>query len=454
MDKKQKIVFILIISIILIIIVLAMLILSLLNNKKNNKENYNNTIVNTDNKEQTEIYYNSEWNAEKENIEKRLKYVESDSTYFTIEALANSYVNLIMHGKKEQLKLVLSPLYTNKYNINNNNILNIANIPQIDNETAYKTIILEMKEVQLDNNIYVYIVSGKGRIEGKNDKFTFNLMIEVDISKQIYNIYPEKYMKDNGFDNLKVGDILNNYNIEEITNRNDNYFVYIGTKTDQDMANKYFDNYHELLIYYKDDAYKKLNSEYSKKRFGSKESFDDYLNENKILIATMNIDKYKVITGDNYKDYVCSDKNNNIYVFRELDGIMRYSVFLDNYTVMLDEDVQKYNGFSKFEKGKYNLSKFIKMVNTKDYNAIYNVLNSTFKNNNFKTVNDLKAYIKDNLYDINSIEIEEYDKDTYEYYVFNCKITNLRNTEQTKKMTIIINQTDGTDFDMSFSFER
>ena len=56
------------------------------------------------------------------------------------------------------------------------------------------------------------------------------------------------------------------------------------------------------------------------------------------------------------------------------------------------------------------------------------------------------------MYQLNSIEIESYDDETYAYYVFNCQITNMNNTKDTKKMTIIINQSDGTDFTMSYSF--
>ena len=51
--------------------------------------------------------------------------------------------------------------------------------------------------------------------------------------------------------------------------------------------------------------------------------------------------------------------------------------------------------------------------------------------------------------DINIINV---DNETYEYYIFNCKITNLKNTSQSKNMTVIINQEEGTNFTMSFSF--
>ena len=259
-------------------------------------------------------------------------------------------------------------------------------------------------------------------------------------------------MKDNGYDKLSIGVMFDNYKKEEIINREDNEFKYI-TKTDLEMAEEYFNNYRELLQYHTDGAYNKLNTEYAKRRFGSKENYQIYLKENKSTIDLMSINTYKVNSYKNYTDYICSDKYNNIYIFRQQDGIMRYSVFLDNYTVMTDEDVEYYNKLEEFDKAKYNLSKFIKQVNTKDYTAIYNSLDKTFRSNNFKTQDDLKKYLKNNLYNNNSIEIKDVDNETYEYYVFECRVTNLRNSSESKNITIIINQQEGTDYTMSFNAE-
>ena len=36
---------------------------------------------------------------------------------------------------------------------------------------------------------------------------------------------------------------------------------------------------------------------------------------------------------------------------------MRYTVFLDNYTIMSDEDKEYYNKLDKFDKAKYNLNR-------------------------------------------------------------------------------------------------
>ena len=40
-----------------------------------------------------------------------------------------------------------------------------------------------------------------------------------------------------------------------------------------------------------------------------------------------------------------------------------------------------------------NINKYIEMINNKDYTAAYSVLDETFKNNYFGTVNNLEQYI-------------------------------------------------------------
>lgn len=459
MDKKTKIILMVIVIFILIIIILLSMIVNL--NKKTNIVNEENVTM-IDN----ELIYFSEnntinepidaVNCEEKNIENenlKLKYVSDRTNYFTVNSLYNKYINLIGNKNKDSLKNILSGEYKSQYNITDNNIFDKLVIPSLTNSSQYyKPIITEILTAQIDSNVHIYMVKGKCRVVNmENTILDINVMFEIDTTNNLYCAYPYQYVRDKGYDKLKSGQTIN-YIPEKIEKNSNNEYEYI-TKTDSEMAKAYFDNYKELLQYYTDDAYSKLNSEYSKKRFGSKENFKVYLEDNKSAIALMSIDKYKVNYYQDYTDYVCSDKYNNIYIFRQQGGIMKYSVFLDNYTVMLDEDVEYYNKLDKFEKGKYNLSKFIKQVNTKDYTAIYNSLDDTFKKNNFKTQDSFKKYIQKNMYDLNTMEIVNTDDKTYEYYVFNCKITNSRNSSESKNMTIIINQGEGTNYTMSFSFE-
>lgn len=465
MDKKIKIIVIMIVTFVLIIIsLISIIILNKDNNKKNENNNNNNNNVNLIedttntyiNEEGLEItddksaYENMQFDYE---INNKVQYVNNRSDYFTVTSIVNKYIEIIGNQEKTKLNAILSPNYISKYNITNDNIFQKLTIPALDNNMQYYQFrVNNMLTSQIDDTTYVYIVNGSCRIVGKNTIFNIKVMIELDSISKLYNIYPYQYIQDNGIDKIKVGEELTNYNKEEITDRSTNKFTYI-TVTDKELANKYFDDFKELIFYYNDELYNKLNSEYSKKRFGSKSEFKTYITDNSKVLYSMQINKYKVINTNDYTDFICTDQYDNYYIFRQQGGIMRYTVFLDNYTIMSDEDKEYYNKLDKFDKAKYNLNKFITMVNTKDYSAIYNALDPTFRTNNFKNVENLKQNIKDNLYDVNSIGLEDYDDQTYEYYIFNCKIINMKNTNESKNMTIIMNQTEGTDFTMSFSFE-
>lgn len=414
----------LIIFFLIITIILAVLLLNVLNDSgntiKNNNVTNNNVVQNqvgsnivNDSEEYWEPIENNEYPNVELQFDNKLSYVKSRSDYFTISSLYETYIKEII-GKN------------------------------------IKTYIREMLSTQVDETTYIYIVKGSYRVEENNDIFDMNTMFEVNISNRTYNIYPDEYIKNKGIDKLKDGEVLN-YNKEDITDKENKTFEYI-IKTDAEVATEYFNNYSELLKYYPDEAYAKLNTEYAQKRFGSKENFINYLKENSEVLMNMEINMFKVYSTQNFTDYICADKYDKLYIFRQQGGIMRYSAYLDNYTVMTDSYEKEYNKLDKFDRSKYNLTKFINMVNTKDYSAIYKVLDNTFRSNNFTTQTALEKYITDNMYVLNKIEIEDFDNESYEYYVFEIKLINMKDESQSKNMTVIINQGEGTDFTMSFSF--
>lgn len=446
MNKVQKILILLSIFFIIIIMYLFVLISTY-------KENSNSNMIinNTNNNVVTYEENFSYIEAVEEKIEKKLNYEKDRAKYYTIEALVNNYVNLAGNGLTENIKDLLSPNYIAKYGINSENLQDKLEIPKLDDDfQMYIITITDMLTAEIDEETNMYLVKGMIRKSNEEKINNINIMLEVDMINQIYNIYPNEYLKDLGLDKMKLGDSIENYKKEGINKNENNKFTYV-TKSDLDVVNEYFSNLKELLLYYPDEAYSRLDTQYAEKRFGSKEKFINYIEENRTTIALMSINKYKIISKEEYVEYICSDKYDNIYILRQKDGIMNYTMFLDNYTIMHDEDIEYYNKLDKYDKATYNLRKFIEMVNTKDYNAIYSVLNNTFKSNNFSNVEQLKTYLKTNMYDINDIEIE--DNDTSEYYIFNCIITNKRNESETKNMTIIIDQGEGTDFTMSFSFD-
>ena len=460
MNKLQKGILILICIILFIIIVI---LITLSNNTNKTIDNINKNVISNDNETNNNVVNNSiiddERNgeiayegSEVSNDVKKIKSLEDKNTYFTLDALCQNYINLVANECKEELMNVVSSRYIKEYNINESNILDIIEIPKMTNiNQYYKIVILDILTVRIDQKTSLYIVKGKGRLVGNSDVFEYNIMIEVDNNQSVYSIYPSQYLKDKGYDKLVQGNQIN-YTANNIIKNKDNEFMHT-LKDDLEMAKEYFNNYTEMLAYYKQDSYNKLNFQYMKEKFGSEQNFYNYLDEIKYIIYTMQINKYKVYHTKYYTDYVCTDQYENHYIFRQKNGIMDYTVFMDSYTVDLDTYKENYNNGNEVNKVKMQIEKFNQMLNTKDYNAIYNKLNSVFKQNNFNNVSNLKEYLQKNSYEINDIEID----DSYlneDYYICECTLRNSKNTNEDKKINIIIKLIDYNNFEMSFSFEQ
>lgn len=447
MNKKQK----LILAIMSLIVIFIIILLLILNSKS--KENME---VNS-NADEINIFGEKDYNntiykdySESE-INKKLEAIDIYSRYNLVDSISNKYIQNTGLQQADILLKMLATDYKEKYKINKENVLKIkTDIPMLKGKEEYKTILTSAIGAQVEKNIYVYIVKGVGRVTGTEKRFEYNILIEIDEEEATYAIYPDQYIKDKEYDKLKIGSTIN-YDVNKITRNDNNEFMY-DTESDKKIANSYFSNYSELLEYYPEEAYNRLDSEYKNSKYKNLETFKEYVNKISYTIYTMSINKYKVYKTDNYTDYLCTDQYNNYYIFREKDGIMNYTVFLDSYTVDLDVFKENYEKASDEEKVSLNVGKFKQMLNTKDYNTIYNKLNETFRKNNFSTVSKLEEYLKKNTYEINSIKVENKNQQN-DYYVCECTLVDQTNTEQTKKMTIMIKLLDNNNFSMSFSIK-
>ena len=447
MNKKQK----LILAIMSLIVIFIIILLLMLNSKsKENMEvNSNADEINIFGEKDYDNTIYKDYN--KSEINKKLEALDIYSRYNLVDSISNKYIQNTGLQQADILLKMLATDYKEKYKINKENVLKIkTDIPMLKGKEEYKTILTSAIGAQVEKNIYVYIVKGVGRVTGTEKRFEYNILIEIDEEEATYAIYPDQYIKDKEYDKLKIGSTIN-YDVNKITRNDNNEFMY-DTESDKKIANSYFSNYSELLEYYPEEAYNRLDSEYKSERYKSLEAFKEYVSKISYTIYTMNINKYKVHKTDNYTDYLCTDQYNNYYIFREKDGIMNYTVFLDSYTVDLDVFKENYEKASDEEKVSLNVGKFKQMLNTKDYNTIYNKLNETFRKNNFSTVSKLEEYLKKNTYEINSIKVENKTQQN-DYYVCECTLVDQTNTEQTKKMTIMIKLLDNNNFSMSFSIK-
>jgi len=129
----------------------------------------------------------------------------------------------------------------------------------------------------------------------------------------------------------KVSEYVREY--EEIIQSYDaNQFIPIYV-TESDMANKYLNDFKNLMMNDINLSYEMLNSDYKNKKFGSLEKYREYImDQYSESFYSMSVKEYDVVNNNNYKFYYIRDSRDKLYIFKEL-SIMNYEVFLDNYTV-------------------------------------------------------------------------------------------------------------------------
>lgn len=468
---KRKILILIMVLLIVIFMIMLLLLLNNVNLKNETNELPNNLVNNllsnnfqNNSNTSTNNSYNSVISPEDQSNEishddevelsvtKDYFDVKIESVYFTIKNISVDFFNTInlafnendakivygssnyiskMGENKEKIYELLGKQYINQSGVTK------QNLEKIFSKYVGCTFNVEkISEKIVENNICKFIVYGT-----INEKEIYNMLIITDENNLKYTIYPYEYIITNNVDNIEISSIpANKYNNLEYKDTNQ-----------EELASHHFV---DIKYYFKNNIeklYKKLDTEYRNKRFGSLQAFYQYINDHKDIIENSTLNSYKVTRKEDYTEYNCIDNYGNHYIFKET-AVMQYTLMLDNYTILTEDEANYYNNLDNFNKAKYNLNKFINMVNTKDYTAIYNNLEETFKSNNFKTQLDLEQLIKNNMYSFNNVEIEESDDKNKEYYVFSVKITNKENKEESKRMTVVIQQTDGIDYKMSFSF--
>lgn len=102
--------------------------------------------------------------------------------------------------------------------------------------------------------------------------------------------------------------------------------------TDEQMAVIYFNDYKSYLNKDMEKAYNLLDEDYKNRKFSSFSVFKDYI-EN-LEINNLKLQKYAITNKEDYKYYIISLSNNQKIVFKT-NGVMQYSVYLDNETVVI-----------------------------------------------------------------------------------------------------------------------
>ena len=151
---------------------------------------------------------------------------------------------------------------------------------------------------------------------------------------------------------------------------------------------------------------------------------------------------------DNINYSIKTKKDNNYIISENIP--MNFTIQLDEYTIVLDSFKEKYNSAKIVTKITTDVDKVMKMINTYDYINLYNILDESYKNENFSEINSFISYITSELYNSNIYEIKNVKVQGDNYIAEITLYENNENDSNTNNMKIIIQLLDGTNFKILF----
>ena len=438
-------------TIIIVCVVVILLIILILNLTKNEdslsedntieyKEEYASTIGKTFRKiDDFSMYYTT-----KNIIRNYITYFENVNSDVTVEVgrLEMTEKEIRDYQIQEGIKAIdclFDKEYKESKNIDRNEIISfVAQYKNNNSTNSYKIEFDEIYIAEITDDKKVLLVYSK--VNNKD----FNCMIKVDLMNKRYSIFYEDFMKKEKYTKDRTDEVkLDDSNIEQ----NDyNTFIY-SSSNNQSIAIQYFSDLKEKMKNDRKMLYDILDKEYKEKRFDNYEKFYNYLNNLNERIDRLDISKFKFL--DNRIKII--DNYNNMYTF-EIGDFMKYSIVMDDYTIEDNEFNEIYDKLSDANKVSVNIEKFIKMLNLKDYESAYKLLDSNFKKNNYPSIEAFKKYVEKNLFDYSKITTVNNSNKTGNYYITSLDLEDGESENIRKKqITIIMQLLEGTDFVMSFS---
>ena len=439
--KIKKIIIILIVILLILGTVLAILLIS----KKNTE--YGSVNAQADlsdiiNQQITEVTDINNYYIVKNYINRYYLYLTktSNENVITAEPITTEEQESI---NKQAVYSMLDTTYINSTSLTVDNIFN--NIEQIDESTV---IIDKMYFAPMTTNMSIYLVSGKTIAEATSEEKEFKIIVKMDMANKTLSLILGE-MAEEIFDTNSLGDTLN-IDTETTIEPNDyNQYEYNNISTDEYITDM-FNEYKTYLISYREEAYSRLDNEYSSKKFANFEEFNEFVAHKIKNIVIAKADKVRTTQYGNYTQYIINDQYGNSYIFRE-NAVMDFDVILDVYTVEIPELTEQYNNSTDAEKVLMNIQKVFYAINDGDYNYVYNKLDNTFKQNNFPTLESFETYMKSNFYENNSIGYSNY-RTSGNLHIYDISITDADNEESTTvTKNFIMQLLDGTDFVMSFN---
>ena len=348
-------------------------------------------------------------------------------------------VNTVAYDEKKQNVInLLSENYIKKNSITIQNLE--ENLELLDRQLLFN--VYRIKRVNNVNNVKSYVVDGI--IETLEFDYISDicLIVNIDYNNTTFSVEPT---------NEKYEDINSLAQIQEVVKKDNNQYA-INKVTIENTAKDYINRYKRMVLAKSELMYEKLDLQYREKRFGNVENFKDYIISNRQEIIGIRLEQYMVNNYEDYTEYVCRDQYKNLYIFKET-APMEFTVTLDTYTLPNEKFTTTYESSDSHMKVMMNIDKWIQMLNNRDYTSAYNVLDETFRQNNFGSVDEFEEYMRENLPLHYDVEFTDFS-DQGQNYVQDIELTDItkENTEVVTK-SIIMKLGEGTDFVMSFKIQ-
>ena len=417
-------------------------------------------LINT-NKKQEVHQNNTQTSTDASNQDESFGKVKDYKTYFTVKEIVENYITYMkqINGDEyvdaaslqttttqiatvmqedgiEALKGILDEGY-----LNDNSLIKKQDEYKQDGtytkQVIYNLNIDNMYQCNLASDISLVLV------EGRLNNNELNLLVKLDNTNNTYSMFLNDYIINNNYEKHMSA---KNINISKSKIQANDYNNDVNIEgTEKEVVIQYFSEYRTKMLNDTRTANQKLDSEYAEKKFGQYSNFESYVKNNKNNLEVASIDKYQVVENKNGKEYVCVDEKGKYYIFME-EEIGKYSVVLDTYTIDLPEFLEKYNSANDKVKVGLNIQKIFDAINNEDYEYVYNKLDTTFKQTNFKAVQDFANY---------SIQNFKGKQLTYgdcqqqgSLYIFDITVSDGVNKSNKR---VIMQLKDGTDFVMSFN---
>ena len=364
---------------------------------------------------------------------------KQNSSYYGFDENRDYVLILSEKEIKEKVYKLLSTEYIKENNISIDNVYQY-----VDNiEEKLFFIPLQMGVVEKDT-IEKYLVHGIVQTMENEYVKDIYLMVNLDTANKTFSIEPlDDY---DSIDEINIKN--NNINIEK---NDENTYEYEKVNYEY-IVKEYIDAYKKLALSSPEIVYNLLEEGYCEKRFGSIETFIKYIDDNSKEIIALQPSGYLTNQYQDYTEYVVKDKYNNLYIFNE-KAPMDFSLQLDTYTIPTEKFKTEYNKSDDQNKIMLNVDKWIQMLNNRDYSAAYEVLDETFRNNNFGSEEQFEQYMREKFPLHYELEFGEYSNEA-DIGIQKIVLTDITGEDSTIiENTIIMQLEDDYNFVMSFEIQ-